>query len=563
MKIASLLKIVLASVLVLSLGIIACLTLLVNGMIGRGEAFDRQLEYQQLAAELESASDYLTNEVRNHVQFGEQEHLDNYWKEVNETKTRDRVVTRLKELGAPEELLSLVEEAKKKSDTLIQLEDAAMRAVEEEDFDKARELVFGKEYEEGKAQILVPIDKFQKDLADWAHAQTEETSIAMKNYLIMTSVSMVLLMLVILSSLLLFMRKISPLKEMTAIAESVSGGNLAAGKVKADTKDEVGVLGRSFNTMVDNLRTLIQEIGQTSEQVAASAEELSASAEQSSTAAEAITSVTQELASGSEKQLNAVSESSGYQDQMAENAIQIASRADLVSASARTASDKALEGNESIVTSIQQMESIQENVAELADVIKELGSRSHEIGKIVDVITGIADQTNLLALNAAIEAARAGEQGKGFAVVADEVRKLAEQSASSANQISNLIKLIRQSTSLAVSGMNTTTREVSEGITVVNKAGESFKGIIQSTEGVADEMEAMSGTVKDLVKSMEKVADAAKAISLVAEQTLEGAQMNAASSEEQLASMEEITSSSTMLAAMAEAMQTAVAKFKM
>ncbi|WP_338780211.1 methyl-accepting chemotaxis protein [Metabacillus sp. FJAT-52054] len=563
MKLTTMLKVILTSVVVLSGITIISLTLLVTSQINRGEAFDRELEYKNLAVELKGASDYLTNEVRSYVQFGEQKHYDNYWEEVNKTKTRDKVVSRLKELNTPKHLLSLVEEAKQKSDTLIQLEDAAMSAVKEKDFDQARLLVFGKEYEQGKSQILIPIDKFQKDLAHWANTQSEDLSRQMNVYLIVTGISILVLMLVIIFSLVIFMKKINPLKEMTAIAQSVAGGNLAAERVKENSKDEVGVLAQSINTMVDSLRTLILEVSQASEQVASNAEELTASAELGSNAAEGITGLTQELASGSEKQLQTVSESNRYFNQMYESVGEILGKAKSASDSARSTSNKAIIGNEAITTSIQQMNSIQTNVLDLSTVIKELGNRSYEIGKIVDVITGIADQTNLLALNAAIEAARAGEQGKGFAVVADEVRKLAEQSAASAKQIFALIHLIQDSTNRAVNGMEETTQEVTAGITIVQTAGDSFEEIISSTKGVEIEIEGISDSVNQLAENTEKVTQSTKEISRVAKESSAGVQMAAVSSEEQLAALEEITSSAAMLANMAENLQNVVAKFNL
>ncbi|MTH54909.1 HAMP domain-containing protein [Bacillus mangrovi] len=563
MKIASMLRVIILSVIILSAAGAGSLTMLVASMIQRGEAFDRQYEYLSLSADLRGASDYLTNEVRNYAQFGEKEHFDNYWREVNETKTRDRVVSRLKELDTPEALLSLVEEAKQKSDALVLLEGNSMSAVKEGDFNAAREYVFGKEYEEGKSNILVPLDQFEKNLADWAVNQSDETSSKMQTYLILTGVSMLLLMAVMISSLLLFRKKINPLKELTAIARSVAAGDLSAGKVKADSKDEVGMLAGSINGMVDNLRTLIQEVGQASEHVASSAEQLTASAEESSKAAESITGVTQELASGSEKQLAAIEESNQSFHRMSENAGEMLNLAKVASGSARMAFEKAADGNQSILTSVRQMEIIEENVGDLSRVVKDLGGRSREIGKIVDVITGIADQTNLLALNAAIEAARAGEQGKGFAVVADEVRKLAEQSAASAQQISELVRLIQESASQAGTEMNETTDEVAEGMTAIHSAGNLFKEISTSTKEAAAEMEALSNQVKELADHTSAAEQAVRSISAVAQETSEGTQMTAAASEEQLASTEEITSSAVMLAKMAEDLQKAVGKFKM
>lgn len=178
-------------------------------------------------------------------------------------------------------------------------------------------------------------------------------------------------------------------------------------------------------------------------------------------------------------------------------------------------------------------------------------------------ITGIAEQTNLLALNAAIEAARAGEHGRGFAVVADEVRKLSEQSAESSKEISQLVSMIQSETIKVVQFMEEMTREVDAGIGYVNNAGESFAQIEGSINEVTAQIQGVSSAVNQLAVGAKQVEQSMQFISGVSEETASGVQEVSASTEEQTATMEEISSSAAMLSKMAEELQTMINRFKL
>ncbi|WP_027417745.1 methyl-accepting chemotaxis protein [Aneurinibacillus terranovensis] len=352
-----------------------------------------------------------------------------------------------------------------------------------------------------------------------------------------------------------------PLKRLVDAAEKVSEGDLTE-RIEVNTHDELGHLSHSFNKMSDSLHSILYEVNNKSRQLTASSEELTASAEQTSRATEQIASTIEQVAAGSEQQTHSMEKTSGILNQMSAAIEQIAASAQHVSTSSLQSADVAEKGSLSIHTAVQQMDSINETVNNLASMVKGLGERSQEIGQIVEVITGIATQTNLLALNAAIEAARAGEHGRGFAVVADEVRKLAEQSAHSAGQIAELIAHIQQETEEAVESMEAGKNEVKEGIQVVHSAGESFTQIQQSIKDVASQIQEVSAAVQQMSASSDEAVHSFRYHSSIAEATVSGTQSVSAATEEQLAYMQELSSSAASLAKMADELHLLVTGFK-
>lgn len=358
-------------------------------------------------------------------------------------------------------------------------------------------------------------------------------------------------------------KMIKPIISLAQTSQRIAEGDLTVDEIKVRTQDEIGLLSHSFNQMVSNLRNVIQQVSKSMEQVSASAEELTASAEQTSKSSAQIAGTIQEVAAGSDRQVQSIEESSQAMENVATGVKQIAATAQGVSLSANLTSEKAVVGNDAIQTAVQQMKSINSTVNKLAEVIKVLGERSQEIGKITEVITSISAQTNLLALNAAIEAARAGEHGRGFAVVADEVRKLAEQSVGSSQQISQLIAHIQGETSKAVESMGTATREVLEGIDVVNTAGESFEQIQESVIVVARQIQEVSAAAEEMLASTNQVHQAISQVTEVAYQAASGTQNISAAAQEQFAAMEEIATSANSMSKMAEDLQTLIGTFKL
>jgi len=352
-----------------------------------------------------------------------------------------------------------------------------------------------------------------------------------------------------------------PLKELGEITDRVANGDLTKSFV-VKKHDEIGKLGTSFNNMILALKELIQQVGEKSDLLASSSGQLNASSEQNNHATEQVANSIQEVASGTENQRNMVHQSTEVVKEMSDSIDKIMRNAQEVADTAKDANIVVAEGEQSIQKSVHQMKNINETVADLGQVIHTLGTRSNEISQIVDVISEIAGQTNLLALNAAIEAARAGEHGKGFAVVADEVRKLAEQSAKSTESIRQLIDSIQADTNAAVVSMDKGTEEVEKGIEIVDLAGASFRQIQEFVDNVAAQIHEVSASMEEMGQGAKQVVEYVSRIEEITAGVNSESQEVSAATEEQLASMQEIAASAASLSYMAEELQESVRKFK-
>ncbi len=264
-----------------------------------------------------------------------------------------------------------------------------------------------------------------------------------------------------------------PLKAMTDISKDIAQGEGDLTKrVPVEGEDEIAHLGRWFNVFIEKLEGMIAKVTHVTNRVASSSVELSATADQMSRAAEALTTRTAQTAA-------AVEEMNATVGQVAQNSGTAAGMAQETVQTAQT-------GQGVVSETIDGMRQISESVSQSAKIISALGQSSDQIGEIVRTIEDIADQTNLLALNAAIEAARAGEQGRGFAVVADEVRKLAERTTKATKEIGDMIRHIQQDTRGAVASMEDGTRKVTDGVGQVNRTGEALGRIVEMVTKSAD-----------------------------------------------------------------------------
>lgn len=351
------------------------------------------------------------------------------------------------------------------------------------------------------------------------------------------------------------------LRRLVDFSEKVSEGDLTE-TLETKSKDEIGDLTRSFSKMSESLREVIRAVQQSVDNVASASEELTASASQTSQATEHITMSIEQFSNGNEAQNEKVESSTNQLVAMNEGLQDMSQTSSEVAAVSLQSTEAAGQGGRIVESTANQMKHIDTSVQEAEQVMKELEYKSKDITSILNVINGIADQTNLLALNAAIEAARAGESGRGFSVVAEEVRKLAVQSADSAKEIEKLIQEIVLEIAKSQDMFKAVNREVNAGLGMTEEAKESFQHIYEAAEGMSKKLSQLNDTAIDLSSGSKLVSQAMQEMRQVSRDSAANIQDIAASAEEQLASMEEITSSSVTLANMAEELKELTSQFK-
>ncbi|WHY83518.1 methyl-accepting chemotaxis protein [Siminovitchia fortis] len=312
---------------------------------------------------------------------------------------------------------------------------------------------------------------------------------------------------------------VRPLRQVVGLVEQVADGDLTE-TADIRTKDEVGILARSVNTMVLNLREMVQNILGAAENLSASSEQVSAS--------------TEEIASASSNQANAAQTMNELFRELSDAINAVAQNTEQAAELANKTMQIAQDGEKVVLSSVDGANVVSEQMASLEQ-------DSNRIGEIIEVIDDIADQTNLLALNAAIEAARAGEQGRGFAVVADEVRKLAERSGEATKQITAIIKGMQENTALSV-------KSVQKGLAYTRKSGEAFENIIHMVNDTGNKVTEIAGA------SEEQAAQSAEVLTFI--------ESISAATEEATASSEETASTAQSLTDLAEELNASVAAFK-
>lgn len=383
----------------------------------------------------------------------------------------------------------------------------------------------------------------------------------------MVTFSLIALILLIagslLFSILLTRRIVGPIKQITKNAEEIAQGNLGVEKIQVGTKDEIFSLNNAFAQMTDNLRGLIEHVSNSSSQVAASAEELMASADEMMSGTEQITASIQQVSSGAEHQTMMSKESVRYVEQSTSGVNQIAKNASNVLELSEATNQMTQQGSALVEETLQQMDSIHTSVEETDQALHQLNKRSDEIGSILKLIQDIADQTNLLALNAAIEAARAGEAGKGFAVVADEVRKLAEQTGQSVSKIAVITSDIQDDTAKSVGSIDFVKDKVGAGLKLAQDTRRTFNVILESIEEVSGHIKEITQISTQVSDEVVHVSSGMNEILKVAGSTSASASEVASSSEEQLASMEEVNAAAASLSNLAEELQSTISRFKL
>jgi methyl-accepting chemotaxis protein len=406
------------------------------------------------------------------------------------------------------------------------------------------------------------------------------------------------------------------LMNMANVADKIANQDLTE---TVTPKSEKDVLGVAFQKMINGLRKTVGQVAESANSVTSAAGQLSKAAEQSGEATNQIATTIQQVAKGTAEQTEGVTRTAGSVEQMGRaidgvangakeqaaavtKASQVATRintaieqvtnnAQAVTRDSAEAARYSRDGAKTVKETIVGMEAIRSKVGLSASKVEEMGTRSDEIGAIVETIEDIASQTNLLALNAAIEAARAGEQGKGFAVVADEVRKLAERSSLATKEIAGLIKGIQKTVSEAVSAMKESASEVELGVVRANSAGEVLNNILEAAESVYKQAEdagtaaarvsqaagelvgavdSVSAVIEENTAATEQMAansteltQQIENIASVSEENSAAVEEVSASTEEVSAQVEEVSASAASMMEMAKNLQQIVAQFKL
>ncbi len=329
-----------------------------------------------------------------------------------------------------------------------------------------------------------------------------------------------------------FRMMIAYMKELAQVADSIAHNDLS---VTFTPKSEHDTLGQSFKTMLKSLSAVIQQINNSSTQVASAATEISSSSDQ--------------VAQNASNQEMQISQITTAIEEMAATIVETSQNASEATNGAQTASDTAGEGGQIVGETIEGMNRIASVVQESAKNIHQLAESAKQIGEIISVIDDIADQTNLLALNAAIEAARAGEQGRGFAVVADEVRKLAERTGKATGEITKMIKGIQTGTEDAVKSMDQGSIEVNSGRELVDKAGDSLSHVMQNSQ--------------EVMNMILQIATATEEQSAAAEEISKNIEMVSTATRESATGAEQSSAAAVQLSQNAEELQNIVGKFKL
>ncbi|AIF54077.1 methyl-accepting chemotaxis protein [Pelosinus sp. UFO1] len=326
--------------------------------------------------------------------------------------------------------------------------------------------------------------------------------------------------------------------------------------------DEIGDMGLVINEMRQSLKSFVRQIADNSQTLAASSEELSATVSEHVKAVETVAQSISGIAAGAIQNADNISNISATLEEISAGSEEISAGAAEVNLSTQNAVAEAGKGMEMLAEVVNQNEYINQSMNEITIVTTNLSQGSEKIKGIVDVINGIAAQTNLLALNAAIEAARAGEAGRGFAVVADEVRKLAEQSATATKDIAEIIIKMSEEINFAVASVGKANQEVLKGRESAVTTQEGFKIIIEKLEGVKTGVEQIAVAVDETARGTQTMVVSVENISTVAQKTSENSGTAAASAEEQSAGMLEINQNADNLAHLATDMMGIVKKFK-
>ncbi|MFJ7919069.1 methyl-accepting chemotaxis protein [Lysinibacillus fusiformis] len=494
--------------------------------------------------------------IRGYILYGKEEMLNNHHEIRNTLHTS---INRLQEIGARtqdfEQFLQQLDDWEKAIDGQIiplykrgETEQAQQVALPILGDGSLKLVVFGKTM--ATAQ--------QEDMLAHIEATKEKGERSGIEIMILAAIS--LLISIIIATV--FGRRVAKNIQLTVREmDTFSEGNLHA-HLQFKTKDEFAHLAESFNSMSEKLRQMMKQVGDSSEQVAATSEQLTASSLEVTQATEVVTESIQDIAQGIDEQDTLTGDVRNLSAHILKKMNDISTSIQNVNDATVDTKNMASLGRSSVHDATVQMDEISANTSELNTRVQDLDDNSAAIVAAVNVIKSIATQTNLLAINASIEAARSGEHGKGFAVVAEEVRKLADESNLAAVEIEKVVAQITDSTRIIEEDMVNSNDSVHVGRDKVNVARDNFIQIDDAITDVQAQTELVTAAIRTIHQDIEKLVQEIDYIGEVSMKSSRHVQSVAASSEEQNAAMEEVAAASTHLAKMAIDLQESIQTFK-
>ena len=439
--------------------------------------------------------------------------------------------------------------------------------------DAVIELAVKGDNEKAYALYLSNIKEPRKNLVEALHnlkdiKETQTATISTKNLEKANETGERIILMVIIVAILIiglayvFSRAILiPVRELLQNIQQAQKGNFTV-RANYQSKDELGSVVKTFNNMMSTIQGALGNVHKSAVEVGDNASNLSANIEQTSTTTGHVVASIQEIASGSEQTKNALENSSIILNEVTSSVSAIQGELINIEKIAGHSLEEAQTGATTISSNVEQMEKIQQSIIDSNQVIESLSRQVGEVDNILKVVNSISEQTNLLALNAAIEAARAGEHGKGFAVVADEVRKLAEQSLASTKSISEILSNIKQNTTRTVENMDVVLEEANKGLDATHSSADKFNEIYSGTTNMVPLITHMSNKMEEMTKSLSQFVDNTDEILHIAINNAANSEEVSASTEQQMNATEYMQKSAQALDKVATDLNEVLQEFK-
>lgn len=520
------------------------------------QLINQELELFTVSKELEKDHSMRTNFLQSYLLYGEQMSKDLFYSLEEKTLQLEEKLLRLNNNDkATTELISLKKDWSEMSELMFEYYDSG-------NVDQANDIM---------VNGITPISqKIVMDLQERALKQESTMkemgadTVKAGSSTFTTSVILTIVMIIVgVVIAILTSRSITrPIKLVMERMQAIASGDISMEPLQVKTKDETGQLIVSTNAMASNMQQMLRKIGEVSVTVAKQGEELAAAALETKTGATQITATMQEMASGSEVQANSAGELASVMGIFSERVSEANEKGDRVHDYSTSVLSMTSTGSQMMDESKDQMETINELVKDAVLKMEGLDTETQEITQLVSVIQDVAAQTNLLALNAAIEAARAGEQGKGFAVVADEVRKLAEQVSSSVTDITDIVTKIQTESKMVAKSLKGGYAEVEKGTEQIANTGNTLNEITTSVTRMVEEITEVSENLTTLAANTQQMNNSIEEIASVSEEAAAGMQQVVATTEQAGSSMDQIAASTEELTKLAEELNGLVKQFK-